>query len=91
MIGNTVGHESQRTVFPGAQCYGCDKQTRVAWCPRSEYGNVVAMPIDYSENERVLVKELRDRFSAGQPCGCGGFRPQPSWRLCELTPQIQRA
>ena len=26
--------------------------------------HVVAVPIDYSENERVLVKELRDRFSA---------------------------
>ena len=25
----------------------------------------VAVPIDYSENERVLVKELRERFSAG--------------------------
>jgi acetolactate synthase-1/2/3 large subunit len=29
--------------------------------------HVVAVPIDYSENERVLVKELRERFSAGQP------------------------
>ena len=26
--------------------------------------HVVAVPIDYSENERVFVKELRDRFSA---------------------------
>jgi acetolactate synthase-1/2/3 large subunit len=25
--------------------------------------HVIAVPIDYSENERVLVKELRDRFA----------------------------
>jgi acetolactate synthase-1/2/3 large subunit len=29
--------------------------------------HVVAVPIDYSENERVLVKELRERFSAVPP------------------------
>jgi acetolactate synthase-1/2/3 large subunit len=28
--------------------------------------HVIAVPIDYSENERVLVKELRERFSAGR-------------------------
>jgi acetolactate synthase-1/2/3 large subunit len=31
--------------------------------------HVVAVPIDYSENERVLVKELRERFSANQHLG----------------------
>jgi acetolactate synthase-1/2/3 large subunit len=29
--------------------------------------HVVAVPVDYSENERVLVKELRERFSASPP------------------------
>jgi acetolactate synthase-1/2/3 large subunit len=38
--------------------------------------HVVAVPIDYSENERVLVKELRDRFSASQHTGRAGS-PQP--------------
>jgi acetolactate synthase-1/2/3 large subunit len=33
--------------------------------------HVVAVPIDYSENERVLVKELRDRFSASGGHGAG--------------------
>jgi acetolactate synthase-1/2/3 large subunit len=31
--------------------------------------HVVAVPIDYSENERVLVKELRDRLSASPDTG----------------------
>jgi acetolactate synthase-1/2/3 large subunit len=34
--------------------------------------HVVTVPIDYSENERVLVKELQDRFSAGQHTGRAG-------------------
>jgi len=28
--------------------------------------HVVAVPIDYSENDRVLVRELRDRLNADQ-------------------------
>jgi acetolactate synthase-1/2/3 large subunit len=34
--------------------------------------HVVTVPIDYSENERVLVKELQDRFSASQHAGRAG-------------------
>jgi hypothetical protein len=30
---------------------------------------LIAVPIDYSENKRVLVDELRDRMPAGQNLG----------------------